>query len=255
MRRANIRRGIIDASPESLLALGVRMSEHNSNNLSAGERKALSSYLKILPAPLPTETTRVNFAIGMVGLIGSGKSTTARLLGDAVGAVVIRGDDIRMHLRQNGESYDNARKLAEQAALEVTKTGVCSAIVDSDFVDKEKRAAFTDTIEGHGGAVVRYIRVIADPDVMFSRIRGANYESYENIFRVAGTKSNAPDKAVDVRLRELWRRTPRHYEWDDSGGGRWHLRDMPFVFDTIETTNTAEAADAIVRLSRRLRDL
>jgi hypothetical protein len=44
-------------------------------------------------------------------------------------------------------------------------------------------------------------------------------------------------KNATIALREMWRRTPHHYQWTSQGGGNWLLKKLPFVDFEIDTTD------------------
>ena len=72
---------------------------------------------------------------------------------------------------------------------------------------------------------VLYLRTIADRDIMIERLIKAKYNPNRHLF-----------KTTTIAVREMWRRTPHHYRWEDKQGGRFVLRKLriPFLAE-IET--------------------
>jgi hypothetical protein len=91
---------------------------------------------------------------------------------------------------------------------------------------------------------------------MTGRAITANYRNRpEDFFGGASTiwNGNEQSRGSVVKLREMWRRTPHHYRWENKGGGRWILRKLPFpVLATINTGDSTgwkqNVRDAITRI-------
>lgn len=208
--------------------------------LTEKELQAQAAYSDALRAKM--RRTKKPVALAMVGLVGSGKSAVAQYLADLIGATVVSGDDIRIALRKQGLSYDKARLIGENVAASIISQGR-NVILDSDFVDKNKRASIKQALktskpELPGVAQARklfFVRTICDLDVMSQRIRKNDPGEF---FNCASSKSTAEDSGKDVKYREMIRRLPQHYRWvNKSGGGKWILKKMSFVTATVDTTS------------------
>jgi len=183
------------------------------------------AHIKLM-SPQPT-------IIAMVGLVGSGKSSVADLLAGHISALVVKGDTIRTALRREGERYERTRAIAENIALEVVKHS-SNVILDSDFIDRKKRASIREKARKAGVRLV-FIRTHCDFDVMLERI--CTNDSGE-FFNNASSLSKAPDKGKYIKMRELDRRKPHHYRWLNQGGGKWIPKKLPFsIYCDIDTTN------------------
>lgn len=180
-----------------------------------------------------TRKTKKPLIVAIVGLVGSGKSTVSRELAKHINATVVENDAIRIELRKNDESYDRVWAIAENIAAEVVRLGG-NVVLDSDFVDAKKRASLREKARSVG-AVVVFVRTYCDFDVASKRIRENDPGEF---FNDALSKSDAPDKGKDVKMRELLRRAPLHYRWVDQSIGKWVLKKLPFAtFAEIDTSD------------------
>lgn len=195
--------------------------------------------------------TREPVTIAMVGLTGSGKSAVARILASDIGAAVISSDAIRVALRETGLGYDAISEIAEHMAGTCLITNV-NVVFDADFVSAEKRALLSAS-EIIGKTRIIYVRTICDIDTMIGR--GMRAEA-EPLFAGAHSTWDGPprEQSAVVKLREFWRQTPRHYEWDKQvTGGFWHLRRFGFVDYTVDTTEEGVWKKEVRRIVAKLK--
>jgi hypothetical protein len=135
--------------------------------------------------------------------------------------VILEGDAIRVQLRKADERYEGSLKITEHAITEILRQGG-NVIIDSDHVDAKKRASLRAKVRKHG--LLLFVRTHADYDIMTGRAITANYRNRpEDFFGGASTiwNGNEQSRGSVVKLREMWRRTPHHYRWENKGGGRW----------------------------------
>lgn len=193
--------------------------------------------------------------IAMVGLVGSGKSTIAKEIAKHTGAEIIDVDEIRIALRKMGRSYDAARQIAETVAGEIIKLGR-SVILTSDFVDAKKRRVLEKKAKQFGGRVV-YIRTITDLDVMTGRVISARYKNNADDFfggANAAWRGNSKHRGAIVKIREMLRRTPHHYQWVNKNGGAWMLKKLPIkFFAVIDATDSQKWKLAIKKVVSNLK--
>ena len=178
--------------------------------------------------------------IGMVGLVGSGKSTVARELAPYLEATIISGDDIRIELRKRGAGYDNTDTIALLLARYILLKGG-NVIMDSDFSPADKRE-FLKNLTYHISVSTHFIRTICDIDIMIGRSFTGGYDgSIGEFFAGASSKwteeSKVPKGPV-VKVREMMRRIPLHYTWTNEGGGKWTIKRLFFIAATIDTSDT-----------------
>ncbi len=220
--------------------------------LNQKEKRAQASFLKSLK--IAKRKTKKPIIVALVGLVGSGKSSIARELAKLIDATIIEGDAIRVCLRKAGERYENTQKIGENAIEEVIKRGG-NVILDSDFINAEKRKS-AQKISAKFGVKLIFVRTYADYDVMVGRVISAKYRNKPNdFFGGASTKSQGSEQSrgVVVKLREMWRRTPNHYRWENKDGGRWILKKLPFpIFATIDTTDSKKWKSVVKKTARKL---
>lgn len=205
--------------------------------LTSKEKKAQNNFLAGLK--IRRKKTRKPVIVAIVGLTGSGKSSVAREIARLIGATVIEGNEIRIHLRRQKERFEGARKIAWNITEKVIK-GDGNVVLDSDYIDAKKRASLKEKARRIGAQLI-FIRTHTDRDVMIERIISAKYPAngfFENAI---------------VKIREMWRRTPNHYHWDPKGGGNWVLKKLPFpVFASINTTYPGKWPVEVKKVTQKL---
>lgn len=244
-----MRNALLRFIPACIVGSMVRRFER----LTKGEHLVEMALLQAIPTM--SRRTKSAYVVGMVGLVGAGKSSVAREIAERIGAVVVSGDAIRIMLRAHGECLDRTRAIAENIAREIVLRGG-NVVIDSDFIDANKRAALKAKLKSTKARIV-YVRVHADIDMVLGRVMSTVHhasEFSEEFFSGASSCWNGDSayKGGIVKLREMWRRTSHHYCWSDVGGGRWTLRKLSFpLFMTIDTTTLAwkgEVSDVVKRL-------
>ncbi len=179
--------------------------------------------------------TKKPIVVAMVGLVGSGKSSVARTIATSTKATIVSGDKIRLAFTKKKQSYISVRNIAEKIVFSVLEKGG-NVIIDSDFIDKEKRKNLKKRA-GKIGAKLFYVRTFTERDVMIKRLIKAKYNN-NNLF-----------KNSTIAIREMWRRTPLHYRWIGEGGGRFILRKLrvPFVAEIDTGKDWKKQIKAVIR--------
>lgn len=222
---------------ELILPYIIGAMVHKKEKLTPKEFAAQKNFL----AKLKVEKRKTSkpVIVAMIGLVGSGKSSVAREFARHIGATVVEGDEIRVELRKQDEYYEGARKIAENAALGIIEKGG-NVVLDSDHIDAKRRASLREKARKAGVRVV-FVCTYCDFDVMVGRVLSVNYRnSVVDFFGGASSKwqGSEQSKGVVVKVREMWRRTPHHYRWENKNGGRWVIRKPPcVVLADIDTTN------------------
>ncbi len=204
--------------------------------LTKKELKVQKLFLKRIS--IKKHKTKRPIVVAMVGLVGSGKSSIAKELANLIGANIIRGDEIRIFLRKEKEQYKNTSKIGANIAIEILgRRG--SVILDSDFIDSKKRTVIAKIARKFRARLV-FIRTYADFDAMIGRVITAHYRGEsDDFFKGASSKWKGADKGAVVKIREMARRLPYHYRWEDKIGGRWVLKKLPLnIFGEIDTAGS-----------------
>lgn len=222
--------------------------------LTEKESKAQRDYFLKIDVVIKRKTKK-SLIIGIVGLIGSGKSTIAKEMASLIGATVVSGDDIRVCLRKEKEKYDNARLIVENVTIEIINKGG-NVVIDSDFIDRKKRVSLKEKAKKIGAKVV-FIRTCADLDVMIGRIMDADYKNIpKDFFGGASSVWRGTNKGAVVKLREMCRRFPHHYRWLNESGGKWVLKKPPFkVFAAIDTSDENKCKQKVKMIAGQIRRL
>lgn len=226
---------------------------HRTEQLSPKAQQAQDAFLSTLN--ITERKTKKPIVVGMLGLVGSGKSTVSQELAPLIGATVVDGDAIRIQLRKVSERYKYVRQIAENVALEVLKRGG-NVILDTDQIDDKKRASTHEKVR-KAGAELYFVRTSADPHVMLGRMLAASYKkSVDDLFGGAKTNwkdGNEQQTGAVIKFGEAWRRTPNHYRWVNEGGGRWELKKLPFaLLADIDTTDPAKLKDEVNKVAQKL---
>jgi hypothetical protein len=156
---------------------------------------------------------------------------------------------MRVALRKAGLSFDHQRKMSEDAAISVVKSGG-NAVFDADFMPLSKRASLVARARAAGAEVI-FVRTTCDYDVAVGRINSTDTQS--EFFENASSQWKGPKKGASVKLREMHRRTPHHYSWKNVVGGKWTLKNPSFkIFATIDTTTDGVAETEGARIGKEI---
>lgn len=187
--------------------------------------------------------TKQPIIVAMIGLTGAGNSTIARELSRALGWSVIQKNRIRVKLREEGPGFKPATTdEIYYAMLGGVMRERGNAILDSDFVERQKRRRLERFARRFGARVV-YLHLVCDRDVMIERILRAHYNPKTDIF-----------KSAPIAVREHCRRYPWHYRWSTAEGGRYTQHRPPVkVMSTINTTDPERWQKQLRLLAKRLR--
>lgn len=202
-----------------------------------------------------TKGARPGKIVGIVGLVGSGKSFVARALAEASPAIVVEGDAVRVRLREAGASYDRAWKIYENAAIAIAERGA-HVVIDADYIAAEKRASLNQAAEKVRVNVV-YIRTICDFDVMIGRMIAASYPE-DSFFGGASTQwqGTADQRGAVVKICELIMRLPSHYRMEETkypARYQWVPRKFSFVHFVVNTTDEKKWPEKIKTIAKQIR--
>lgn len=218
--------------------------------LSKKERAVLESVFQSIKVPKKKSGRKL--LVGMIGLVGSGKTLVAQKLARELGAAVVSADAIRIALRKKKTGFDNTREIMFGVIAKILADGG-SVVADSDFAVSGKRNDFKK-VGKDGDAVVYYVRTVRDPDVLIGDTITKRFGTKQNdLFAGAATNWKGNKKPAVVKLREMWRRTPHHYSWSHDDGGQWVQKTIPQVYATVDTTKVSTVPKQVREVAKRLR--
>lgn len=212
---------------EFLFPIIIKYMVHKKEKLTQKEKRAQDAFLANLK--IAKRKTAKPVIVAMIGLVGSGKSSVAKELAGLIGANVIGGDEIRVLLRKQGEKYEGTRQIAENVALEIVKQGG-NVIMDSDHIDPKKRASLRMKAKSAKVKLVFICTYSENDGFTLDTMIGRNVAGMpDEFFGGASTpwKGSLQERATVVKLREMIRRLPQHYRWENKGGGRWIIKKPP----------------------------
>jgi len=218
--------------------------------LSLGERKVLEMFISRLKVSKPK--TKKPVVVGLIGLVGSGKTLVATALAKELGATVISADEVRIVLRKKQLGYGRIETIVLGLTESVLARGG-SVVVDSDFASADKRNRFKKSAKD-GGAEIYFVRTVKkDVDTMIGIAMTRRYGKEDGFFVGASTTWKGKDRAAVVKLREMWRRIPHHYLWSKDGGGQWIQKTIQNVYATVDTSNSKSVLKQVRAITATLK--
>lgn len=129
------------------------------------------NYLERIKQQLPDKKASQPFVIGIIGLIGSGKTTVAKLLTKKLaGTVLVKSDSARFLLKEAGLEWGgNVREVLFNTAQWLLQNGY-SVIFDGDFIEEKKRKN-TQKLADESGAKFYIIRIKLDKNLCLKHLQ------------------------------------------------------------------------------------
>ncbi len=152
-----------------------------------------------LPAAKPPKS----FMLGVVGQIGAGKTTVARMLNENLpGSIVVSANSARFLLKETNMPWgDNVRAIMRGVVENLLQRGY-GVILDGATAEERDRASLAQALATVSGAAAAYAYVYADTNTCIAREQAkyedTTWQSSFDDFRV-----NTLDKMLDnIRSRE-----------------------------------------------------
>lgn len=229
------------------------------------EKEQFAQKLFISKLKIRRRITKKPIIVAMIGLVGSGKSSVAKELAKSIGAIVVESDKIRVQLRKINENYNHLQQITENITKQIIKKGG-NVILDSDFINLEKRQGLNKIskkvkarlINLHVYCVEKNNKIPGiNFDVMIGRIISGSYKLTDFF---GGARSawlgDKKYKGAIVKLREMIRRLPQYYQWENKISGRWILKRLPIrFFVQINTADEKNYKKEIKKIAERLNKL
>lgn len=128
-------------------------------------------YLERIKLQLPDEKAKRLFVVGIIGLIGSGKTTTAKFLTQKLlGSALVKSDSARFLLKEAGLKWgENVREVLFNSARWLLQNGH-GVVFDGDFVEEKKRKDIQKLADGLD-AKFYLLRIKPDKDLSVKRLK------------------------------------------------------------------------------------
>lgn len=159
----------------------------------------------------PAEKADRPFIVATIGLIGSGRSTVAKMAAERLkGAVLVQSDSARYLLKESGLPWgDNVRQILKEVAVDLLGRGY-GVVFDGNVADEEDRKNISK-IAGRTGAKVFYIRININPEIALER-KKSRYDDPTWVSSFENFKVNTTEKI----LQNLKKRVELHQKLKSS---------------------------------------
>ena len=164
-------------------------------------QKIADDFLQRIKEKLPSEKANKPCLIGIVGMIGSGRTFLAKeLVKNIRGAVLISANSARYLLKQENMSWgENVRECVFHAANLLIKEGYI-VVVDGNQVDKEKRIK-TQKLADELGIKYHLVRLITSQKTAEKYIDFKYSQAHKDSFEDFRPGADAEDLKQNLRER------------------------------------------------------
>lgn len=166
-------------------------------------QKVADDFFERIKKNLPTEKADKPCIVGIVGMIGSGRTLLAKtLIGQLKSAVLVSGNSARYLLKQEGMPWgDNVQEIIFYSTRWLIKEGY-TAIYDGNQVDKNKRVK-TQKLADELGVKYYLLRIITSQETAERFIEAKYSQPHENTFEDYWPGVDAEDMKENLRERNL----------------------------------------------------
>ncbi len=164
-------------------------------------QKVAEDFLERIKKNLPTDKADKPFIVGIVGMIGSGRTLLAKtLINYLKGAVLVSGNSARFLLKQEGMPWgENVQKCIFHATRWLIKEGYI-VIYDGSQVDKEKRIK-TQELADELGVKYYLLRILTSQETAEKYLRKKYSQPHENTFEDFWPGTDAEDIVQNLKER------------------------------------------------------
>lgn len=220
--------------------------KQRSREMRRAERTFLEALREIQP-----RKTKAPVVVLMVGVVGSGKTPVAKMIGRLIGATLIEGSAIYEHLLKMRVHDGGVRRIAEEATLLALKQGG-NVVVDRDNVGPLGHMSLRVRSAVLRRARVYTVRTTADISKIVLRVLTGQFDDFTTDVSAKLTLRLGNGLEHLQRLCELACRLPLHYVAERRSDPTMRLRRLPFpVLATVDTTRRGWQRD-VTRLAKRI---
>jgi len=164
-------------------------------------QKVADDFLKRIQEKLPAEKAGKPFIVGIVGMIGSGRTLLAKTLVENIkGAVLVSANSARYLLKEQGMSWgDNVYAILLNTAEWLVKNSY-TAVYDGNQVNKDKRARVKESADKLG---VKYylLKIITSEAAAEKYLREKYSQTPKNTFEDFWPGTDADDIVQNLKER------------------------------------------------------
>ena len=152
-------------------------------------------FLSRIEPNLPIEKAERPFVVAMIGLIGSGRTTVAKMLANRIkGAVLVQSNSARYLLREAEMPWgENVRQVLQIVAKDLLARDY-GVVFDGNAADEEDRKNIEE-IANANGARTLYVKVNINPAIARERER-AKYDNPDWISGFDDYRVNTTEKMI-----------------------------------------------------------
>lgn len=165
-------------------------------------QKVADDFLKRIQEKLPAEKADKPFIVGIVGMIGSGRTLLAKTLVENIkGAVLISANSARYLLKEAGLEWGpNVYAVLLNAAEWLVENGYI-AVYDGNQVDKERREAVKELADKLG-AKYHLLKIITKEETAEKYLREKYSQAPKNTFEDFWPGTDANDIVQNLKERD-----------------------------------------------------
>jgi predicted kinase len=164
-------------------------------------QKVAEDFLRRIQEKLPAEKAGKQFVVGIVGMIGSGRTLLAKTLVENIkGAVLISANSARYLLKEQNLSWGENVYACIFFAIEWLINNGYVAVLDGNQVDRDRRAR-TKELADKSGAKYYLLKIITSEATAEKYLRGKYSQPPKNTFEDYWPGTDADDIVQNLKER------------------------------------------------------